>query len=192
MKLSNVGAFQSNEYYGLYTRVNDQGSITIASWWFIIEPSTSGENWAIICFLYSSSGSGWALLDQGSVGNSQLINTTASVWNDIYWTIESDKTVIVKVGNQILYQTDEISNLENQFGFTITMDLTTVGNRTFYNREVKFDDVILKTPTGPMKPKTEGEHIREISSSSRDMEIMAPPKDFSNLKTLREFLTEIK
>ncbi len=193
MKIGRVDNFNSDEYYGLYTQVNDEvGSFTVAYWWFIIEPSTSGENWAIICFFYSPSSWGWVLLASDSYGNSPLISTNSNVMNNITWTIEQDKTVIVKVGNQILYQSDEISILEGISGEIITMDLVRVGARTFYNKEIYMDDVIVKTPANSFPKLVKKDNNKSIQSLESRIDLKAIPKDFSKLKTLKEFLTEIK
>lgn len=190
MQLATVDNFPSDEFYGLYTRVDDTGAITIASWWFIIEPSAVGENWALICFISSSAGSEWVLLDQDSFGESSLINTGDGVWNDISWTIESDKTVIVKAGNQILYQSDEISDIENTFGITITMDLVSAGCRTHYQREVKIDDALITILSQPTSPLTGGKNIEDKIDQTllEDVNDLNMPDDLSKLMTLREAL----
>jgi len=193
MQLARVDNFSSDEYYGLYTRVDDTGETTVTSWWFIIEPSKSGENWALICWLSSSSGSGWYLLDQNSLGESSLISTSAGTWNDVSWTIENDKTVIVKIDNQLLYQSDEILNLENTFNMTITMDLVRAGCRTFYQKEIKMDEALVSTPSQPSAPfigkkdLTRGfnQHLEQNS------EVSMFPRDISKLKTLREALNDL-
>jgi len=193
MKAGRVSNFNSDEYYGLYTQVNDDvGAFSVSYWWFIIEPSASGENWAIICFFYSPSSWGWVLLASNSYGNSPLISTNSNELNNITWTIEQDKTVIVKVGSQILYQTDEISNIESLSGEIINMDLVSVGARTFYNKEIKLDDVIVKTPTNALPKIVKKVNSNSIQSLENRKDLKSIPKDFSKLKTLKEFLTEIK
>ena len=195
-KLARVGSFTSEDhYYGLYTRVNDTGTITISYWWFVIEPSTSGENWVILGFLYNSSTfqGQWAKLDNNSSGNSSLIKTGINEWNNIFWTIEQDKTVIVYVGDQLFYQSDEITNIESQFGVTITMDLTRIGYRTVYNREVKIDDASLTKPliaSFALESESGFEgHDKDLKEKKTEY-FPLPPKDISKLKTLREVMAE--
>jgi len=193
MKLARVDNFSSDQYYGLYTRVDDTGSTTVSSWWFLIYPSASGENWALICFLWSSSSSGWYLLAQDSFGESSLISTSAGTWNDVSWTIENDKTVIVKIDNQLLYQSDEILNLENTFNMTITMDLISAGCRTFYQREIKMDDALVSTPSQPSSPFTGDKDLKKGFNQAleHNSEVTMLPGDISKLKTLREVLNDL-
>ena len=194
MNVARIDNFSSDQYYGLYTEVNDDGDIVIPYWVFGIEPSTSNENWLVIGFIwsYSQATGGWAYLEDNSHGNSTLINTSVNAFNNLSWTIEQDKRVKVRVGDNLLYQSDEISNLENTFGITITMDLVCTGVRTRYSKEVKFDDVVITTPSN-ISPKTVSD-----KNSSRDQSqlyiraLRMIPKENSKLKTMREFLSEIK
>ncbi|GBD87634.1 hypothetical protein BMS3Abin03_01568 [bacterium BMS3Abin03] len=188
--ITNINTMEANEFYALYSKVNDSGSITIRYWMFAIEPNTSGENWALLCFVSGSGSSAWVLLASDSFGESSLIHTGINQVNELSYTIEPDKTVILKVGNQLLYQSDEILNIENTFGMQITMDLVRVGCRTFYQREVKMDDATVITPSQPLSAES-----INIESGSQpliqedDVKSPIPMINKSELITLREFLT---
>lgn len=194
MKLARVDNFSSNQYYGLWSEVNDDGDITVSYWIFAIYPSTLDKNWAILCFVYSysqSSGS-WAYLDDNSYGTSTLIKTSSNELNDISWTIEEDKTVIVKVGSQVLYESNEISNLESSFGLIIDMDLVSIGTRTRYNKEVKFDDVVITTPSEDAPIYAVGEKKIIVESNKRTLALKTLLTDAQNMKTLKESINELK
>lgn len=192
MNLARVDNFASDEFYGLYSEVDDVGSIIIPYWVFAIEPSTTNENWEVICFLYSSSTYGWVLLSDDSYGYSSLIHNSTNTFNEISWTIEQDKTVIVHAGNQLLYQTNEIAYIENTYGMTITMDLVDVGIRTFYNNEVKFDDITITTPSNSLPKFMKEKNDRGVQTSLLLLASQTKPNKISKLKTLREVLSEIK
>ena len=193
-KMARVDYFSSTDYYGLYTKVNDTGSISFPYYWFTIYPSKSTENWAVIMFMSSgTSYDGWYLLASDSKGYSSLINGGQNQWNEISWTIETDKTLIIRIGGQLLYQTSEISALENDFSLTIGMSLYRLGCRTLYGKEVKMDDVYVEQPSG-----TSSSGVRGISENAPfqtgvagSQELPPLPKDISKLPTLREALEKI-
>ncbi len=193
MKLARVDYFSSTHYFGLYTKVNDTGSISIAYWWFLIYPSSTQINWAVVCFVYNSSGgSTWALLAEDSKGYSSLINTGANEWNDVSWNIDEDKTLTIYVNNQFLYQSDEISSLETTFGLSINMDLVWVGART-YGEEFKMDDVIVAQPDGiiALANKKSKSQKNNISSFSNYIDNLTNTKGELKLKAAREILEKM-
>ena len=194
MKLARIDGFSSEQYYGLYLEVNDDGDIIIPAWIFAILPSTSDKNWAVICFVFSYSqlSGSWVYLDDNSYGISSLVHTSANVFNDISLTIQEDKTVIARVGNQSIYQSDEISNIENSFGITVNMDLVEVGARTRYDKEIKIDDVVITTPSGSAPKYVIDRNKGNFRSNINTLAFETLPKDIQKLKTLREVIKDLK
>ncbi len=191
MRIARVDDFSAPEHYGIYTKVSDMGSITIKYWMFLIYPHQSGKNWEICAYVADFFGGVWALLDNDSFGFSPLINTGPNEWNDISWNINSNKTVIVKVNGQLLYQSDVISQLEENLNMTITMDLVRFGARTFPDKEIKFDDALVTVSSEKSYSSQRFEdNERKMESKHIDntMDIPVLTQHGKSLPLLREIL----
>ena len=143
MRIARVDNFSANEHYALYTRVADMGSTKVIDLMFIIYPSLTEINWEIYALVVISGYGKWVPLDNDSFGYSPFINTGPNEWNDISWKVESDKTIVVRVNDQLLHHSNGISQLEEKYNITITMDLVRFGARTFPDKEIKFDDALV-------------------------------------------------
>lgn len=192
MKLARVSYAGSDDYYGLYTRVNDVGDIALTNLWFLINPGGGSENWAIWSFLSAGSSSGWYLLASDSRGYSNLIISAANQWNDIIYTITDDKTLIVKIGDTELYRTNEIRNIESSFGITISVSLVSVGIRTLDDFEVKADDVVVSQP-GFMLADIKTELPRSSPGTKEVNNVIHKdrPENLGHLPTLMEVLKKV-
>lgn len=192
MRIARIDDFSTNEHYAIYTKVADMGSTTIKYWMFVIYPYQTDTNWVICALVANSWGGGeWALLDYDSFGYSPLINTGTNEWNDVSWTIEFDKTIIVIVNDQLLYQSDEISQLEEYFNMTITMDLVRFGARTFPDKEIKFDDALVTvTSEKSYSSQRFEDNDQKMESGHIDNTLDIPliPQNGQSLPVLRETL----
>jgi hypothetical protein len=99
------------------------------------------RNWQLIAFLSSSVLSTWALLAEDSYGDSPMLKLHSGAWNDIRLSVGEDKSVSVHVGNELLYETAEIQNLETSFDMNIDTDCDQIGLRTVKDLEIMADDV---------------------------------------------------
>ena len=193
-KLARVDYASSSDYYGLYTKIDDSGTIAIPYLWFTIWPNGGTSNWAVLAFLSAGYNSQWVLLASDSQGNSSLINTGTNQWNNVSWTIETDYTLTVKIDGVTLYQTDEISALASQLGRTIDTDLARVGVRTLYDFEVKTDDIIVKKPGGSLA----GSAFQPVRSqtgdkNSKDVRMIPElPKNLDKIPTIQEVLKNMR
>lgn len=193
MSMARVASFGSTESYGLFTSINDAGSVKITSFGFVIWPSDPEENWAIVAFVVSSLGGQWALLDGDSRGKSSLIKAGANQWNDIEWTVEADKTVAVRIGNSLLYQSDAIREIEKDVGITISMDLTRIAARTdALKKEVKIDNVSVFAPGTSIAASSGALSNASDPSETTAIENQIIPKSGKRLRTLREVLAELE
>ena len=189
MNLARVSSASTNSVYGLYTKINDSGTVAMPYLWLTIWPGSSELNWAVMAFLSAGYNSQWVLLASDSKGTSSLVKTSANQWNDISWTIEEDYTLTVKIGANTLYQTNEISAIASQLGRTIVTDLVRLGVRTDYGFEVKADDIYLTKPDQPFaKIKTSPQLTRKYEDSSTEQVLLPDPNRVENMKTFREVL----
>lgn len=194
MSMARVANFSSTEGYGLFTSINDAGSVRITSFGFIIRPSDAKENWRIIAFLVPAYK--WVLLDSDSRGKSPLIKTGANQWNVVEWKVEADKTIAVRIGNSLLYQSNVIRKIENDFGIVIGMDLTHIAARTdALKKEVKIDNVSVFAP-GTSIAVSSGALSNAFDPSETtaiDNQMMsAGPESGIRLRTLKEVLAELE
>ncbi len=140
MKIARSTETDTAGYYGINFQVNDIGVVAVKSYFFVIYPDDT-TNWALLAYYFDGFDSRWTLLKEDSKGSSPLIRTGEGEYNDIFITIKSDKTIIIEVDGSLLYQTDELLNIESSLGRELNLDLTAIAFRTSYEFESQADHV---------------------------------------------------
>ena len=112
---------------------------------------------------------------------------------NVSYTMDANKRITVKIDNAPFYSSDEIGDLEAAVGITIGVSLTSVGIRTVYNYEVKFDNITVTKPAEPMVARSFGERTQHGTVFSEDNEMKRLPglKDIQQAQTLGEVLQRI-
>lgn len=187
MKMARVTADFGEDHYALFMQTDDIGSYRILAWALVLWPEPfNGNNWALQCFCVSASDAAWYLVDDDSLGYSPLIDMEPGAWNEIACRVGVDRHITIRVGDDVLYETDAVSDLQSPT-VDITMGLVNFGCRTMHNRTVAFDDVELRIPSSSQAPCST---IPSFAQTKPNPEITAcaEPSNLRNRPTLRELL----
>jgi hypothetical protein len=128
-------------------------------------------------------------LEDGSTGfiDESLIEIGA--FQNIEWIFEEDKSLTIKLNGNILYSSNIIADLEIAWGDEIGIKLDAIDFRTFEDKEIFIDHVIVIDQSGTQRVIS-GKELNETEKSN-NFNLGKQIKcdiDFKNKPTLRQLI----
>lgn len=131
ISMDDLNSLSSADKYGMYLNFQNVGAdTTIKALWFRIYPLSTVKNWKVSVYKDKGSSNSWVNLDTASIGTSTLINTNEGIVNSLKLVVETDNTLNIYVGNQLLYSTTTLATEYLSGGQPPKLILERIGART--------------------------------------------------------------